>query len=191
MDKLILLDAGHGIDTPGKRSPIWDDYEQLFEWEFNRDLARLIASECEALDIDVVRVVTESYDVPLSERCKRINALARERDCILFSIHANAGGGTGFEVFTTKGETGADAIATGLIAQLEKDFPEIKMRKDFSDGDPDKEADFYILKHTICPAVLVENLFMDNESDCRLLLDGEFRANLALSYVEYIKTLVR
>ena len=32
----ILLDNGHGYDTPGKRSPIWPDGSQLFEWEFNR-----------------------------------------------------------------------------------------------------------------------------------------------------------
>ena len=34
----ILLDNGHGYDTPGKRSPIWPDGSQLFEWEFNRDI---------------------------------------------------------------------------------------------------------------------------------------------------------
>lgn len=37
----ILLDNGHGYDTPGKRSPIWPDGSQLFEWEFNRDIVSL------------------------------------------------------------------------------------------------------------------------------------------------------
>ena len=32
----ILLDNGHGCDTPGKRSPVWPDGRQLLEWEFNR-----------------------------------------------------------------------------------------------------------------------------------------------------------
>ena len=38
----ILLDNGHGYDTPGKRSPIWPDGSQLFEWEFNRDIVSRI-----------------------------------------------------------------------------------------------------------------------------------------------------
>ncbi len=39
-----------------------------------------------------------------------------------------------------------------------------------TDGDPDKEAHFYILKHTKCPAVLTENLFQDNREDVAYLL---------------------
>jgi N-acetylmuramoyl-L-alanine amidase len=38
-----------------------------------------------------------------------------------------------------------------------------KLRMDYSDGDPDFEQPFYILKHTLCPAVLTENLLMDNQ----------------------------
>ena len=34
----IIIDNGHGDDTPGKRSPAWTDQDQLFEWEFNRDI---------------------------------------------------------------------------------------------------------------------------------------------------------
>jgi N-acetylmuramoyl-L-alanine amidase len=38
MEKLIILDSGHGADTPGKRSPKWPDGSQLFGYEFNRDV---------------------------------------------------------------------------------------------------------------------------------------------------------
>ena len=36
----ILIDNGHGRATAGKRSPVWPDGKQLFEYEFNRDIAR-------------------------------------------------------------------------------------------------------------------------------------------------------
>lgn len=188
---IIILDNGHGQDTPGKRSPIWNDGRQLFEWEFTRDLVNRIACKCTQIGIRTAMLVPEVFDIPLGERCKRANALYDEcgGKCVVVSIHANAGGGTGFEVFTSPGETKADKIATALIEQLQADFPEIKMRKDMSDGDPDKEAAFYILKHTKAPAILAENLFMDNESDCRLLLDNDFRDRLADAYVEFIKKL--
>ena len=37
---LVILDNGHGINTPGKRSPVWDDGTQLFEWKFNRNIVK-------------------------------------------------------------------------------------------------------------------------------------------------------
>lgn len=191
MDKIILLDNGHGQETPGKRSPVWKDGRQLFEWEFSRDIVSRIISKCCRAGIRAVKLVPETFDVPLEERCKRANMWYGRcnGNCIVVSIHANAGGGTGFEVFTSPGQTKADPIATKLIEQLQKDFPEIKMRKDMTDGDPDKEAGFYILKHTKVPAILAENLFMDNENDCRLLMSEDFRDKLADSYVKFLKTL--
>ena len=191
MDKIILFDNGHGQETPGKRSPIWKDGRQLFEWEFTRDMVRRIILKCYYAGIRAVKLVPEESDVLLKERCKRAN-MWYDRcngNCVVVSIHANAGGGTGFEVYTSPGQTKADEIATALIEQLQKDFPEIKMRKDVADGDPDKEAAFYILKHTKAPAILAENLFMDNESDCQLLMTEDFRDKLADSYVSFLKTL--
>ena len=52
-------------------------------------------------------------------------------------------------------------------------FPEKRMRRDWSDGDSDWESNFYILTKTRCPAVLLENFFYDNRSECAwLLLEG-------------------
>ena len=192
MDKIILFDNGHGQETPGKRSPVLKDGRQLFEWEFNRDIVRRIILKCDHAGIRAVKLVPETFDVSLEERCKRAN-LWYDRcngNCIVVSIHANAGGGTGFEVYTSPGQTKADPIATKLIEQLQQDFPEIKIRKDMADGDPDKEAGFYILKHTKAPAILAENLFMDNEADCQLLMAEDFRDKLADSYVEFLKNLL-
>ena len=36
----VLLDNGHGENTPGKRSPKWSDGSQLFEWEYAREIAK-------------------------------------------------------------------------------------------------------------------------------------------------------
>lgn len=71
MAKIVILDNGHGIETPGKRSPVWDDKTQLFEWEFNRDMVRRIILKCYRAGIRAVKLVPEAYDVPLADRCKR------------------------------------------------------------------------------------------------------------------------
>ena len=189
MNKYIIIDAGHGNNSPGKRSPIWKDGKQLFEWEFNRDIATRIAHKLGSAGVRNRLLVTEKEDIQLSERCRRVNNICRmhgKDNCILISIHANAGGGTGFEVFTSPGNTKADEYATIMLDTLKYSFPKEKIRTDYSDGDADKEARFYILQKTNCPALLTENLFMDNETDCRKLMDDDFREQIAEAHVRAI-----
>lgn len=189
MGKKIIIDGGHGENCPGKRSPIWDDGKQLFEWEFNRDIAKRLKAKLDAVNVETVILVPEDTDISLSERCKRANKICDNigaNNCILISIHANAGGGTGWECYTSPGNTKADDYATILCEQFQKDFPDEKMRFDYSDGDPDKESKFYILVHTKCPAVLTENFFMDKEKDCRMLMSDAGRQKIAEAHYKAI-----
>ena len=189
--KVFLLDNGHGKETAGKRSPVWPDGSQLFEWSFNRDMVARIKARAVKAGLLVVDLVPELEDVSLAERVARANRWhdVTNARAVLISIHANAGGGTGFEVYTSRGRTKADNYASVIYNALKTAFPEQKMRSDMSDGDEDKEADFYILRNTRCPAILCENLFMDNYTDCRLLLQEDFRDKLADAYVGALKQL--
>lgn len=193
--KVVILDGGHGVDCAGKRSPIWGDGSQLFEWEFNRDIVRRIAAMLKSDGIKFEILVPEDKDISLSERCRRANVINADcgNNAVLFSIHGNAGGGTGWECYTSKGDTNADAIATILCKEAEKEFSPDgwKMRFDYSDGDPDKESQFYILKHTVCPAVLSENFFFDNEKDCRMMLSDAGRDRIAKIHYLTIKEILK
>lgn len=184
---LIILDNGHGIDTPGKRSPEWKDGTQLFEYEFNRDIVKRIANKLKTYNIDYHILVPELNDVSLRERCARVNKIyENNKDCVLISIHANAGKGTGWEAFTSIGNTKSDYYATILYENAKIYFPNWKIRTDPTDGDLDKESDFYILKNTKCPAILTENFFMDNKKDCDYILSEEGRENIANMHVSSI-----
>ena len=69
-------------------------------------------------------LVPEDKDISLNMRCRRANA---EKNCFLISIHANAGGGTGWEVFTSTGKTKSDIIANRMVDIFKKDFPDKKL----------------------------------------------------------------
>lgn len=187
---LIILDNGHGYNTSGKRSPVWNDGTQLFEWKFNRKLVREIKVRLDNLGIENIILVPEDCDISLKERCNRVNEIYKNRkDIILISIHGNAGKGTGWEAWTSVGETKSDYYAKLLYNSAGEHLKGWKIRTDFSDGDPDKEDQFYILKHTKCPAVLTENLFMDNEKDCKFMLSSEGIETLAALHVDAIITI--
>lgn len=71
-------------------------------------------------------------------------------------------------------------------------MPDHKFITDYSDGDPDFEAPFYILKHTYCTAVLTENGFMDNELSLSYLESEDGKKAIVALHVEgiidYIET---
>lgn len=185
---LIILDNGHGRETSGKRSPAWPNGTQLFEYEFNRDIVKRIKAKLDRLNIESVVLVPELEDISLSERCKRANKIYdSNHDCLLLSIHANAGGGTGWEAWTSIGKTKSDDYATILYDTARKYFANWKIRTDYSDGDPDWESNFYILKNTKCPAILTENFFMDTRKDCEFIMSDAGRELIADMHVDFIK----
>lgn len=189
----VMLDAGHGIDTPGKRSPDGS----FLEYKWNREIAELVFSLLEELGFDVDFVVTETNDIPLKTRVRRVNevsSLIGSHNVLLLSIHSNAAGNgkdwmkaQGWSAYTTKGKTRSDVAALCLYDAFEEEFPDRKIRRDMSDGDPDWEEDFYIIKRTSCPAVLLENFFYDNQEECRWLLLDETKARIAKAIVNGVQ----
>lgn len=120
---------------------------------------------------------TRSSDVftPLTDRARFANTNGAK----LVSIHANAGGGTGFECFTTPGQTESDKLATALLESYAAAFPAWATRYDMKDGDPDKEARFTVLTNTEGPAVLFELGFMDRPEDLRRMIAPDFAERAA------------
>jgi len=179
--KMIILDNGHGCDTPGKRSPIWEDGRYILEWRYTRAVVRKIAEELKALDIPCHILVPEDNDIPLRTRVQRANKIAAQNgisQTLLVSVHLNAAPdiniASGWEIHTSPGETKSDEYARvfwNTAKEILGDrFP---MRGDFEDGNPDRDSSFAIIRDTACPAVLTENLFMNSEKDCRFLMSEE------------------
>ena len=191
MKPLILLDSGHGQETPGKRSPD----KSLMEWAYTREIASRVQSELQSYGLDTILVVEDETDMPLSQRANKVNKLCKHyktHNPVLVSIHVNAAGcgewknARGWECYTTEGKTKSDLLAEELYKAARIHLPDMKIRMDKSDGDMDKEKDFTIIYKTKCPAVLTENLFMDNKEDCEFLLSEEGKESIVNIHVDGI-----
>ena len=198
MDKgkvIVLLDNGHGRETPGKRSPDG----RLMEWEYTRRLARAIEARLLAQGIDARRIVEEEADVPLRERCRRVNEVCRSHfNVLLISLHCNAAGngsqwcearGWGAYVSLNASEN-SKRLARSLCEAAEL-FGQ-KVRR-YAPGQPWWPQDLAMCRDTVCPAVLTENLFMDNREDVEYMLSEEGFTALAdlhaKGITDYIKEL--
>lgn len=185
----VLIDNGHGRNTSGKRSP----NGLLKEYAWTRDVAKRLERKLKFLGVDAQRIVHEDEDIALSERCTRVNKICQEvgsGNAILVSLHINASGygewkaasGWTSWVYTGCSEK-SKVLAQVLYAEAEKrhlqgnrSVPQCKYL----------DANFYLLKHTACPAVLTENLFMDNKSDYDYLMSEQGKEIIADLHVDGI-----
>lgn len=192
---LWLLDPGHGIDTKGKRSPIWQGGWQLLEYQYNRNIVNYLISMLTAGGYDYRNIVPELIDIPLSERVLRANRYARVHNylkCMYISIHGNAAGiekASGIEVFTSPGQTKSDEIATIFFKRAQ--VLGWRMRFDYSDNDPDKESRFTVLTKTTMPAILTETGFYTNQKECKKMIKPSCQIKIASVHYQMIKEIER
>lgn len=185
----VLIDNGHGENTPGKRSPDG----RLLEYAYTREIADRVVFGLRKLGIDAERIVKEDIDVSLSERCKRVNAIYNEtgKKAILVSIHCNAAGSgatwmgaRGWSVFVSNNASAnskrlATCLGEGALNQG------VQIRKQTS-----KllywEQNLAMCRDTNCPAVLTENFFQDNKEDVEYLLSSEGKQAVTQIHIDGI-----
>lgn len=185
----VMIDPGHGENTPGKRSPDG----RLREYAYCRDIANRIADKLRSLGIHCEILVPEKWDVTLEERVKRCNNFCKQNgkdNCLFVSVHNNAAGSggwmsaRGWSVFvyrngSERSRKFADMLfdaATELGVKTRKPQPKQKYW----------DCGFYVCKHTNCAAVLTENMFQDNKEDVEWLLSDAGRSAISALHVKAI-----
>ncbi len=162
----ILIDAGHPAkDNPGAI------HAGVHEADINLQAAIRLGDKLTAAGFAVGYTRKTSHPVELYDRV-HIEHLT-EPD-LFISLHCNSfssPGVHGIEVFTSIGTTDADAAAEYVCTSLQLAFPQSRFRPDLSDGDQDKEDDFYVLTKTRCAAILVEMGYLSNEEERTWLTD--------------------
>lgn len=189
----IIIDPGHAESTKGKCMVDPETGNVFYEYISNRSIAKLVYDGCVEMNIPCEYVINpdEKYDVPISKRAQLANEIANEfgKDkCLYISIHSDACGNGrtwenagGWSIWTSVGKTQSDEYAEIFFEEAKKILPEygFKLRKDLSDGDNDCESNFTVLKNTICPAVLIENLFFTNRVEQAFLKSDKGKSILA------------
>ena len=206
-----VIDCGHGgmnpvtglYTTPGKRSQNWTGkippvhgIDIYYEGMGNRQIGNKTVLNLTGLGLSPKILNHDWKDTSIRYRCDYVNKYYNTKRHFGTSIHSNAGGGTGIEVFTSPGDTPADPMATISVEMFKIVFPEYadRIRSDYRDGDPDKEESFGILTGTAIPFFLPEAFFMDQKDECqKILMDPEGREKIAawhtLTIIEIINKL--
>lgn len=196
---VVIIDNGHGKNTPGKCAPD----KSLFEWQWTREIAAMLCMRLYGINsIQTVILVPEEHDVSLKERVRRVNTIVHDakiagKQVLLISIHINAAGHG-----TWKTASGWSVWVANNASEKSKQFAQIVYNEALSLGlkgnrvVPKEQywtSNFYILKNTLCPAVLTENMFMDNQEDVQFLNSEkgkqtivQLHYNAILKYIEKV-----
>lgn len=174
MSKLVAIDDGHGMETAGKRTPIFPGTNKfMHENEFNRAVADLLKVNLERCGFKILMVAQGDSDVPLKTRTDTANKAKAD---FYISIHANA----------LNGQWGPQqGVSTYYYPGSEKGHKAAEMiHKQLIKGTKQKDRgilteNFHVLRETNMPAVLVECAFMDNLNEAQLLLTDSFRRECA------------
>lgn len=195
---IVLIDNGHGSNTPGKQSPD----KSIREYKYTREIAEELEKQLKAKGITAIRIVTEETDIRLAERVSRVNRVCKEfgsKNCCLISIHLDAcppndnkwHSARGFSVRVSKN---ASSNSKKLARLLYEEAEALNLKGNRS---VPKEKywvqNLAICRDTNCAACLTENLFQNNKEDVKFLLSQEGRdaiVKLHLNAIEnYIKQL--
>lgn len=156
----IAIDAGHGLNTAGKRTPAGER-----EWTFNNLVALAAIAELNTYsNVQILRVddPTGKTDVSLNARAAKANAWGAD---VYISIHHNANTGkwgtwSGVETFVMEG-TSSNANAMKLAKAV---HPRLVSAMGIKDRGV-KAANFAVLRQTRMPAILTEGGYMDSSID--------------------------
>lgn len=173
----VCLDAGHSASNRYNKAPDGSYYEH----EFALDLSQRIKALLDPAGVQVIETRPDGGDVSLGERCRIANTAKAD---LFVSLHSNATAQTkpngwadprGLEVYVYSKE-GRAARAAKAIVQHMDDFGVVLRRYPVAEN-----PSLYVLKHTSCPAVLIEHGFHTNQADVSLLRQNSYRQMLAIA----------
>ncbi len=187
---IILLDAGHGESTPGKRSPDG----RLREYKYCREIAKEVQKELINKGFQVELIVNDDTDILLMERCRIVNQYCDKHgktNTVLVSIHCNAAGSgidwmnaKGWSVFISNNSSNkSKKLAECLFYAAQNEG--LTLRK-YSQTQVYWKQNLAICRETKCPAVLTENLFQDNKEDVEFLLSEKGKESIIRLHVQGI-----
>ena len=164
MSRIAIIDPGHGGQDPGATGSIF------LEKEINLIVARKVKEILEEWGWLVFMTRDEDIFVPLRSRADFANSIVAKyknsKTCFV-SCHFNAFHNKnvgGWEIFHFPGSTQAEKLAKQIAKYFKKQLP-------FKARGVKAEKNYYVLRHTISPAVIVEPLFLTNPQEEKWIAD--------------------
>ena len=208
----IIMNYGHAKSTPGKRSPLYSTLskedqayfakypqfgtDRYYEYLSNRVIGRQITASLRERGWNVHEIEQTGANglAEIANATKKIVKQFGTRNCIFISIHSNAApakdngwaNAKGWCIYTTKGQNKSDKLADYIYKYADEYLvkqDKRSIRRSLVDGDPDQEANFYVIYHCNCPGVLTENFFFNDKDDLKYIVSDKGQNSIVRAHV--------
>ena len=190
----VILGTAHGSNVSGKSSPDG----RLKEYQWSREMCKMIKEHLDDFGIDCIIDSLDDIEKSLSSRVRLVNNIVKESndECIYISIHINAAdsdgkwyNASGWTVYVyDKCSQKSKELALSLydVAEEKNLFGNryIPQEKYFT-------GNFAVLRDTVCPAVLTENMFQDNKKDVEYLMSDEGKKEICDLHIKGIMNYIK
>ncbi|WP_377887939.1 N-acetylmuramoyl-L-alanine amidase [Alkalihalobacillus sp. R86527] len=172
--KRIIIDPGHGGSDTGAT------YKGFFEKTYNLTIALLVKAALESrYEVDISLTRPSDKTVSLNQRTDFANAKGAD---FFLSIHNNAAGGRGFESYIYNRTVPAETVRIQNV--IHNTIATSVLNKYKIPNRGKKRANFHVLRETKMHALLIEVLFIDNNTDLNLLNDSLFIKDVSMAIAE-------
>ena len=182
----IALNAGHGINTAGKRCLARLDPNETREWKLNSRICNKIEDKLKAYDgYELIRLddTTGKTDIALKTRTNKANEFGAD---FYLSIHHNAGvnGGNGGGIIAIVYNKVDNTTLNYQEALYDSLIKHTGLKGNRSQ--PLQKQDLHEVRESKMPAVLLECGFMDSATDVPIILSDTFAEQVANACVEVL-----
>lgn len=177
--KVVVIDAGHGGRDPGKIG-----VNNVLEKDINLAIAMKLKTFLELNDLEVIMTRTEDMghysesdsNKKMADLRKRVSMIEESNPIVAVSIHQNSFEQKkykGAQVFYHSKSTDGKALAEVVQAQIKETVKDDNNRK------AKANSDYYLLKKSSCPLIIVECGFLSNDQEAKLLADEAYQEKMA------------
>lgn len=182
---MIIIDVGHGFDTPGKRTPAHANGMYINEWQLNLCFGMAAYRRLIAAGVPVQFSARDYNDASLKRRTDYINGFgSRVKACVSFHANAPATPGwsaaNGFEILHYSSGRSA-RYAADLLALIEPHLQKYSMRN----RGLKMRNDLYLLSKSIPATLLLEVGFMTNEQDLEIITSPHYQDAIACAVTKW------
>ena len=169
---IIVIDAGHGGHDPGKVG-----VNDALEKDINLQIAQKVKAHLEKNGLQVIMTREDDVmeDTKLEDMKKRVALINEIKPAITVSIHQNSYSDSsvkGAQVFYYVNSDVSQEAARLMQEELRKvDTSNTRQIKSYSD--------FYMLKKTEVPTIIVECGFLSNPREAEKLTSEEYQEQMA------------
>lgn len=184
MSFILALDAGHGYNTPGKRTP-----DGTREWTLNSKVCNYVQEILKDYDVKVIRLDDTTGETDVALQNGRMKTAVSNKVDACISVHHNAGPSNGYGNYTGVEIIVHDNASTACKNLANNILKYLPSKTGLKNRGLKYSTYFTMVMRQSFPTMIIEGGFMNGTNDVKVIKTASYQKGYAQAIVDgLIKT---